>query len=294
MFSRIIVATDLSAASLAVAKCAGGLKALGARRCLLLQCLSLQEAGSVSLAHDVGPLEDALARQKDILEQHGLRVEARVVPGFPKREINRIAVEENYSLIVIGSRSHSLIADPFLGGVGSAVIHDMRRPVLLVRLGVTSNGTRDCAALARCDFAEHILFPTDFSENADHAFSYVERLVADGAKRVTFLHVQDKARIEPHLKGRLNEFNEIDRDRLEVLKERLERQGHAEVDFELRYGVPFVEITRLVRERGMHLVVMGSQGRGYTKEVLLGSVSHNVARHSEAAVLLVPAERSSF
>lgn len=294
MFSRIIVATDLSMASLAVAKCAGGLKPLGARRCLLLQCLSLQEAGSVCLAHDLGPLEDALARQKAILEQHGLQVETRVVPGFPKWEINRIAVEENYSLIVIGSRSHSLMADPFLGGVGSAVIHDKRRPVLLVRLGVKSNGTQDCAALARCDFAEHILFPTDFSENADHAFSYVEKLVADGAKRVTFLHVQDRARIEPHLKGRLNEFNEIDRDRLEVLKERLERKGHAEIDFELRYGAPFVEITQLVRERGMHLVVMGSQGRGYTKELFLGSVSHSVARRSEAAVLLVPAERSSL
>lgn len=42
MFNRIIVATDLSPASEAVANCLGGLKTYGARHCLLMQCLSLQ------------------------------------------------------------------------------------------------------------------------------------------------------------------------------------------------------------------------------------------------------------
>jgi len=36
---------------------------------------------------------------------------------------------------------------------------------------------------------------------------------------------------------------------------------------------------------------MGSQGRGFIKEVFLGSVSNNVARHSAASVLLIPAVR---
>jgi hypothetical protein len=51
------------------------------------------------------------------------------------------------------------------------------------------------------------------------------------------------------------------------------------------------EITRSIGERNAHLVVMGSQGRGFVKELFLGSVSHNVARHSDAAVLLIPAKR---
>jgi len=36
------------------------------------------------------------------------------------------------------------------------------------------------------------------------------------------------------------------------------------------------------------LVVMGSHGRGFIGELFVGSVSHNVARHAEAPVLLVP------
>ena len=144
---------------------------------------------------------------------------------------------------------------------------------------------------ARCDFSEHILFPTDFSENAKHAFTYVEQLVAAGAKRVTLLHVQDRTRIDPHLTHRLEEFNAIDRARLEGLKDMLQKNGNATIDIELCYGAPFVEIIRLIQERNVYLVVMGSQGRGFVEELFLGSVSHNVARHANTAVLLIPAKR---
>ncbi|BCU06400.1 universal stress protein [Allochromatium tepidum] len=65
----------------------------------------------------------------------------------------------------------------------------------------------------------------------------------------------------------------------------------AEIGIEIAYGAPVTEILRVIREQGARLVVMGSQGRGFIEEIFLGSVSHNVARHSPAAVLLVPAKR---
>jgi nucleotide-binding universal stress UspA family protein len=291
MFSRFIVATDLSPASFTVVNCLSGLKAYGAKQCLLLQCLSLQEVGSVALSYTTAFLNAALEEQKKTLEKQGFAVATRVVPGFAKREVNRIASEENYSLIVVGSRGHSLVAEAFLGGVAYDVICHARKPVLLVRIHVKPEEGQVCVQAAHCDFSEHVLFPTDFSENADHAFTYVEKLVADGTKRVTLFHVQDKSRIDSHLKHRLEEFNEIDRARLEKLKEALQKKGGAAIQIEVCYGSPFVEIDRLIRERNIHLVIMGSQGRGFVEEVFLGSVSHNVARHSNAAVLLIPAKR---
>ena len=44
MFNRFIVATDLSPASFAIVNCLGGLSVYGAKQCLLLQCLNLQES----------------------------------------------------------------------------------------------------------------------------------------------------------------------------------------------------------------------------------------------------------
>ncbi|MCH8476043.1 MAG: universal stress protein [Opitutales bacterium] len=53
----------------------------------------------------------------------------------------------------------------------------------------------------------------------------------------------------------------------------------------------FSEITRLVEEHKSQLVVMGTQGRSFSGELFLGSVSHHVARASSAPVLLVPMVR---
>lgn len=89
------------------------------------------------------------------------------------------------------------------------------------------------------------------------------------------------------------EFNAIDRARLERLREQLEGEGQARVTIELSYGNPAEEILAIIRERGAHMVVMGSQGRGLVAEALLGSVSHQIARSAEAAVLLIPARNAT-
>ena len=76
-----------------------------------------------------------------------------------------------------------------------------------------------------------------------------------------------------------------------MLKGRLKEMGDAEIGMEIPYGSPIDEILQRTGEGGASLVVMGSHGRGFVSELFLGSVSHNVARHSEAPVLLVPGQR---
>lgn len=121
-----------------------------------------------------------------------------------------------------------MVGDALLGGVAHEVITIVRRPVLVVRLEMKPGEGDPRIQAARCDFAGHVLFPTDFSENADHAFAYVEKLAAEGARRVTRLHVQGRARIDPHLMDRLEEFDQIDRARPEEMRKRLPKAGGAE------------------------------------------------------------------
>lgn len=291
MFERFIVATDLSPASDAVVGCLAGISAFGGRHALLLQCLDMQQATSLTLSNTTATLDDYLARQKAVLEGQGFEVETRIVPGFAKSEINRVAREEDYGLIVVGSHGRSLLGESLLGGVAAEVLHSATRPVLLVPMRRDKDSGEVCVLPAGCELTTHVLFPTDFSDNADLAFTVVEGLVAAGARRVTLLHVQDTARLKPHLAERLAEFDAIDRDRLEKLKARLVALGPAEVAIELRSGKPYREVVEAAKAQGAHLLVMGSQGRGFVPELFLGSVSHQVARHAPAPVLLVPASR---
>lgn len=108
---------------------------------------------------------------------------------------------------------------------------------------------------------------------------------------MTLLHVQDQSKIERHLKHRLDEFNQIDADRLERMKYRLEQCGAAGVTTEIPYGSPTKVILERARSNAFSLIVMGSQGRGFIQEVFLGSVANNVARLAPLPVLFVPAVR---
>ncbi len=129
MFERFIVATDLSPASDAMVGCLAGLSTYGARHALLLLCLDMQEATSAAFSYTTSPLETVLARQQAMLEKQGFEVETRIVPGFARSEINRIARAEDCGLVVVGSHGHSM-----LGGVASEVLHGATRPVLVMRL----------------------------------------------------------------------------------------------------------------------------------------------------------------
>lgn len=291
MFSRVLVATDLSDASFAFVRCLETLRSYGTFRCLLLLCLSAQEGASLALSYSTEAIEDRLRQQKKILEGYGFSVETRVETGAPKREINRIAVQGEYSLVVVGSKSHSFLADTLLGSVASEVLLTMTKPVLVIRLEAADKTDPACARASKCDLQGNILFPTDFSENADLAFTWVERLVECGARRVKLLHVQDRTRIEPHLLSQLQEFNRTDRRRLSKLASRLRAKGRAEVVLDIRYDSPFGEILRVSQEDESNLIVLGSQGRGFFSELFLGSVSHNLARHAKCSLLIIPLPR---
>lgn len=287
MFTNFIVGTDLSAASYAVVSCLGGLKVFGANKCLLLQCLSLQDATSAAFAYSTDDMDKMLNQQKEILEKQGFEVETRVIMGHAKKEINRIAEMENYSFIVVGSQGHSLVSS--LGGVAYGVMSSAKKPVLLIPVRKKDGYENECEPMSSCAFIDHILFPTDFSQTADDAFTYMEKLAADGVRRITLLHIQDQTKIDKHLRDKLEEFNRIDTERLKEIKNKLQSIGVADVKIELPYGSPKQEIIERTKKEDVSMVVMGSQGRGFFGEIFLGSVSHAIVRNSEVPVLLIPA-----
>lgn len=286
MFSRILVATDLSEASERVLCALESLKSWGTREAVLINCFNIRDVGT--LAPGLMELsKPAFEKQKKALEEMGYSVTAKMVLGLPQIEISRQADEHDCSLIVVGSHGHSFSKDVLLGGTASAVIHAAKRPVLVLRL----NGHDEAQESVACNCLGPILFPTDFSDNAERAFSYVRKIVESGARQVTLLHVQDREKIERHLKDKLEAFNEIDRERLERLKTELVSLGAQDVRIEIPYGNPKKEIVDRANQPDIALVVMGSQGRGYLEEIFLGSVSHEMARRSKAPLLLVPALR---
>jgi len=55
----------------------------------------------------------------------------------------------------------------------------------------------------------------------------------------------------------------------------------------LKIGKPFLEILKTAEEEYVSLIVMGSHGMGKIEELLVGSITENVIRHSKVPVLII-------
>lgn len=282
MFKKILVATDLSRASESMICTMGGLLALGTREALLVECLNVRDVGGLasSLTAAIGP---ELERQRARLAGLGFVTEAKVVVGLPQIEINRLAEENNCSLVVIGSRGATAFRELLLGSVASAILHHSTRPVLVLRVnsGALADGTF-CEPPA-CDFREHVLFPTDFSDNAEHAYRSVQAIAGTGARRITLLHVLAE--------NVGNEAHDLAKARLARMQKDLLALGASDVQLELPQASAKHEIVARVRQKKYDLVVVGSQGQGLVPGAVLGSVSHAVAYQAVVPVLFVPLPR---
>ena len=293
MFEKILIATDLSRASESIVNCGGAFKQLGSEKAFLCHALGLKHLED--LKYQFLPfVEPRLKKQKDVLERSGLKTDIIIAPGIPSIEIHRIAEEKSVSLIIIGSHGESLASHVFFkfGGVASEVLHSHKKPLLLVRTEVIEEKEGEVCVQVSCkDFRKKVLFATDFSDKSHRAVLYVEEIVKRGCKDVTLIHVQDKSRIEKYLEHKLEEFNRIDGDRLEMLKKRLLEKGAEKISIKIPYGNPTGEILSELKKEEYSLVVMGSQGRGFIRDIFLGNVSHNIARNAATSILLVPGLR---
>lgn len=178
-----------------------------------------------------------------------------------------------------------ILASSPLGNVSAKLLHTTRRPLLLIP------GTLPALEAGRelPDLFSHILYPTDFSDTAEIAFAYLETVVRATNCPATLLHVQDRSRPAPHLSHRLKELQNLDGLRLQRLQVWLKGLGTSDVRIDLAQGSPEVEIIKRAKAEGCSLILMGTQGKSITREILLGSVAHHVARHAAQPVLFIPA-----
>lgn len=291
MLNKFIIATDLSDDSLELMRCVGKLKVYGALKCLLIQYRNVDEiiAYNRGLSNlSLSEYERVFNESKQNLIEEGFEVETRNLAGYPASEINKIAVAEDYSLIAVAARRQTLSGDLYFSTLANDLMHIASKPLLIMRPKRDESGEK---SIDGCEIDKHLLYPTDFSNNADIAFSKLIEMVPGKAEKVTLLHVQDAAKLSPHLDDKMEEFNRIDTARLEGMKKLLKEKGEIEVDLLVKYGSPALEIIKTVEEQGIQFIVMGSQGRGYVKEFFLGSVSEKVARKALSSVLLIPTKR---
>jgi nucleotide-binding universal stress UspA family protein len=288
MFKTIVLATDLSPAWDEIVACAGEFKALGCTQVILTYVISVKFMMGMEgkLKAEARPKLEA---QKTILEAQGLKVAIEVPTGLPAYSLNETARCGGADLIVVGSHGQSLWREGVLGCVTCSLLHHTEFPVLLLNVNIKEGWAEGTCRLRATELLRHVLLPTDFSEIAKRACIYVEYLASKGARRVTLLNALDvPGGEEAYPPGYQEIATDAAQDLLAQWKQRLLQAGVSEVQDRFDPGHPIPAILRVLESQDISLIVMGTQGKGFIKEIFLGSVAHNVSRLAPCPVLLIP------
>lgn len=290
MFTKVLIPTDLSAASDELIKYARELKTIGVEEVLLVHILDVRNVGGLDetlRVYDAPKIEN----QALILKEAGIKTKTMIPLGVPFIEINNIAEEECVDLILVGSHGESMIKEILIGSVADSIIRNIKKPVLVQKYNVIENNKK--CELKYKQIFEKIMYATDFSDNAERALEYLDKVVQETKAPVHLVYVQDSSKIHPHLENRLEEFNRIDKERLEQIKHKLCNLGSSSVTFSIPYGIPVSCLLNEAKEVSPTLIIMGNRGRSWANELFIGGVSHNVVRLSDVPVLLIPFKKGN-
>lgn len=144
-----------------------------------------------------------------------------------------------------------------------------------------------------------ILVPTDFSEPATNAATVATEIARKSGGEVILLHIVEQPTKESfNVEGQIDQISDweekfftiklIERNKVQLLEKVAEIQGAGiPVRQILKMGNAFHGISAVITELNVDLVVMGTSGRSRLEEIIVGSNTEKVVRHSKCPVLTI-------
>lgn len=284
----IVVATDFSAAAgRAVRRGALIAKQLGAEMHLLHVVHPLDLYPGPDPAADFGlDHEQALqAACKNRLESlatslrkdFAIPVVVATRIGRAHAEIAGYAASHAAGLVVAGARGESTLLDLLIGSTSSRLLQQVTCPVLIIK-------NKEVEAY------RSVIAAVDFSPGSIHALEFA-RAVAPGA-RIEVLHVYDIEHDERMRQSGMSEAFILDRQTsiLQDAEKRLDIElaglNDGNITRHVMAAYPAAAICDRSRTLSADLIVLGRHGKSGMQELLLGSVSKDMASAADCDVLL--------
>ncbi|PWB49393.1 MAG: universal stress protein [Candidatus Methanoperedenaceae archaeon] len=286
MFEKVLFPTDFSEYAQKTLECIGEIP--GIKELVLLHIVDATHPSKHGWTH--GPhIENTkilMDEKKEYLDSLGLKVITKVdviTEGEVYREILRTAENEKVSLIVMGARGKSQIKDLLLGGVSTKVVRHAKTNLLIMRYKLVE----DLEGVKHEKFCpmifSKVLIPTDFSEFAVETISFVKNI--KDIKEIDLLNVVSKGETEEEIEENVNEAKKS----LDDIKGDLGRAGFMVKDH-VRVGNIPEEIISTAEDEDISLIAISPHGKGWFKELLVGSTTCAVVRRANRPVLVVRAK----
>ena len=269
MFEKVLIATDFSKHAKKVIECIGEMP--GLKEVLLLNVISRDPLARVwDPVSEIKDIEKKLEEEKNAIKSPGVTVNVKavsVLEGEVASAINKVAMEENVSLVAMGARGRSLIMSTLLGSSSRNVLRFGRTHLLIMRYKTLDDNTMEkyCARV----FAR-ILFPTDLSQTSEVALSFLKSL--KGIGEIVLLNVVSKGETD------------------EEIAQNLKMSG-MQVSSKVVVGQPTEVIRSEAEKEDVSLIAISSQGASAIKKGRIGSTAYDVANSASRPVLILRQEK---
>lgn len=143
---------------------------------------------------------------------------------------------------------------------------------------------------------KNILCATDFSDFSNHTIPYGVALAGEFDAKLYICHVIDLSSIAIYGEFQLNPVDQQNRIRKQAAEQLDQIIGEQPVKWEplITVGHTADEVSRLVEEKGIDLVIAATRGRSGLKRLILGSVTERLMRVLSCPLLVVHSPEHEF
>jgi nucleotide-binding universal stress UspA family protein len=284
MFEKILFPTDFSEYAKKTLDCIAGFP--GARDIILFHVV--EATRSTRGGGEIGDTfyrtgENFLKEEKRYLENlsQNIRVTTAVKTSSDTAgAIIETSEERGVSLIVIGARGNNLVEGIPLGSVSMAVLRRSRTNVLIMRHKIIEEMKAKTYEMFCPMILFRVLCPVDFSMYSDRSIALAG--ATPGIGEVILLHVVSQGETEAEIEDAVQKA----KGQIDATRDILATKG-IKVTTIVRTGNPTTEITRIADEEDASVIWMSSHGKGWFRELLLGSTAHTVAMNAKRPVIII-------
>ncbi|MDD1730886.1 MAG: universal stress protein [Methanosaeta sp. NSM2] len=279
MFEKILVPTDFSKHAKKVIECVGEIP--GIKQVVLLSVISRSAITRVwDPVAELKEVEARLMEEKKLIAAPGIEVKVRavsVLEGEIGNAVQRVAEEEKASLVAMGARGKSRIQSALLGSVSRHALRFGDTHLLIMRYKILDSGEMEkhCARV----FSK-VLFPTDFSQPAEVALSFLKNI--QGIGELVLLNVVSTGETDEEIEANVATATK----KTEEIAGELNKGG-MKVTPRVVIGHPVEMIRTVADEEDVSLIAMSSQGAVAIKKGRIGSTAYDVANSADKPVLIL-------
>lgn len=284
MFEKVLFATDFSEYAKKILEYIADFP--GARDIILLHVV--EEIHSPRGGGEIGAAlyrngNTLLKEEKRHLENLGKHLKVTTIvkaSSDPAGAIIETAEKKDVSLIVVGARGGSLVEGVLLGSVSHAVLRRSKNNVLIIRHKLIEEMAGKTYEKFSPMILDKVLCPIDFSRFSDSAIALLGQ--TNGVKEIILLHVVSRGETESEINVSVKKAEE----QLETFRVNLEGKG-IQVKAIVKTGNPTDEIIRTADEEHASVIWMSSHGKGWFRELLVGSTTGTVAMNAKHPIIIV-------